>query len=417
MRGRKGRKHFKEVSEAHAKNNRLQLLSLARGPNQNPETLERVRTANQARLNESTSASRSSGNQTNVDSMTSAEAENDDTNGATNPSDGDGKEAYIRKRQVSEIQICEPMKIKLVKGLPDGSYAFFRTKYRVPPTASITVTVEPITGDPDLFISTICTRPTHDNNEWKSSGDGSDTIHIPPSDPPRDRSVFYYIAVLAYGAKSTFRLDYSVQYGNVNPWVDEEIWRTQLLHVAVDQHTSVLSTIDPLTGFTPALIACAEGSRTALTSLLSLKADLSYQAPFEGAPTPAWLSLTTAQTGGDAQYEEQATPVLCGDTALTACVGMDLWGSDARGWRYRARMEVLEVLLDRMPMVADVEDLESGQLRVPPMWKPRKVDGCTALHLAAASGNVEVRRCCVCGLSFGSPFFYCVYLSKDMNDG
>lgn len=365
VRGRKGRKQFKEANDAQKLRNRLQLLSLARGPTRNPDTLGRVARA------------------------LAQEAKRIKDSAAADPANtrlGTGNKRK-KGKTVKEIKIFEPMKVMVMNKLPDGQYAFFRTQHRVPPTSSITVTVEPIDGDPDLFLSTTHMRPTHDKNEWKSSGDGSDTIHVPPSEPPRDNFEYYYISVLAYGSETSFRLYYTVEHGNTNPWVDEDIWRQQLLHVTVDQRTSVVTTTDPHTGFTPLLVACAEGSRTALTTLLQMGADLNFQTPFEEcAYTPDWLALTDPNGESDAAPESRSF----GDTALTACVGMDLWGRPASGWRYQGRMEVLAALLDRAPMIVDVEDLESGQWRMPGMWEPRKVDGCNALHLAAANGSIEV---------------------------
>lgn len=378
MRGRTGRKKFKAADEAHKLRNRMQLLSLARGPTQNPDTLGRVARA----------------------LAQEAERKKNSAAAAANPANTRLGTGDKRKKgeTAQEIKSFEPMKVMVVEKLPDGQYAFFRTQHRVPPTSSITVTVEPIDGDPDLFLSTTHMRPTHDQNEFKSSGDGSDTIHVPPSDPPRDSFVYYYISVLAYGSETSFRLHYTIEHGNTNPWVDEDIWRQQLVHIVVDQRTSVVTTIDPHTGFNPVLVACAEGSSTALITLLQMGADLNFQTPFEEcAYTPDWLALTNPDEESDAAPQSRSF----GDNALTACVGMDFWGTPASGWRYQARMEVLAVLLERQPMIVDVADLESGRWRVPSIWEPRKVDGCNALHLAAANGSLEV-----------SANVWCIFVSE-----
>jgi len=86
-------------------------------------------------------------------------------------------------------------------------YSFF---FSNEPHTKLRIALTPISGDPDLFVSTSDRYPSATNNTWRSTRFGPDTISIDPSTDDRACvPCMYYISV--YGAtESTFTISVSV---------------------------------------------------------------------------------------------------------------------------------------------------------------------------------------------------------------
>jgi hypothetical protein len=95
-------------------------------------------------------------------------------------------------------------------------YSFFLTN----PNAVLTFVVTPLSGDPDLYVSTINSRPSQDNATWISRMLGADAVEIDPSDPNFVLGT-YFVGVFAY-SNSTFTIIANVfdQANNNNTNID-----------------------------------------------------------------------------------------------------------------------------------------------------------------------------------------------------
>jgi hypothetical protein len=98
---------------------------------------------------------------------------------------------------------------ELQEGVPRSSWANaqqykyykFTLTYSM---ADMTILVTPMTGDPDLYVSTTSQVPSTNNYQWKAVAYGSDAINIDYTDPNYIQGT-YYIAVYAY-TNTTFTL-------------------------------------------------------------------------------------------------------------------------------------------------------------------------------------------------------------------
>jgi hypothetical protein len=73
----------------------------------------------------------------------------------------------------------------------------------------LTIAVTPITGDPDVFVSTLVRQPNITSNQWRSNGFGNEVIYISTTDPKFQSCgipCVFYIGVLAWGRSSTFSI-------------------------------------------------------------------------------------------------------------------------------------------------------------------------------------------------------------------
>jgi len=90
--------------------------------------------------------------------------------------------------------------------LPDRSYRYY--SFKAPPEpVDVTISVNNLAGDADMFVRNDHEPPTRINAFWSSSSRGSDTLTIPttdsrvcpPSDDPSREPCYYSIMVYAYG--------------------------------------------------------------------------------------------------------------------------------------------------------------------------------------------------------------------------
>lgn len=100
----------------------------------------------------------------------------------------------------------------LMAGVPsqasvnEGKYVYFRFGVDVAGT-TLSFTVTPINGDPDMFVSTTNERPTNGDSTWSATRAGTDTIDIFADDPGRcAEPCTYFIGVRAFGSDAAFTL-------------------------------------------------------------------------------------------------------------------------------------------------------------------------------------------------------------------
>jgi hypothetical protein len=88
--------------------------------------------------------------------------------------------------------------IAVSEGVAKGSFAYF--SFQMPSgRQSLRISLMPIAGDPDLYVSTTTTRPKMDNYTWRSLSFGSDTISINPfEDSKACVDCIYYIGVYGF---------------------------------------------------------------------------------------------------------------------------------------------------------------------------------------------------------------------------
>lgn len=90
-----------------------------------------------------------------------------------------------------------------------GANAYVYFQYTTTNAVPLTISVTPITGDPDLFVSTINQRPSSGSNQWFSNGFGNEAVYIVPTDPKlRNCSspCTFYIAVFGWSNPATFTI-------------------------------------------------------------------------------------------------------------------------------------------------------------------------------------------------------------------
>lgn len=62
-----------------------------------------------------------------------------------------------------------------------GTYAYYR--FVLDEVVETRIVVRALSGNPDLYVSTSTTRPSHDEYTWKSTRAGTDVVVIKPDDP------------------------------------------------------------------------------------------------------------------------------------------------------------------------------------------------------------------------------------------
>ena len=67
-----------------------------------------------------------------------------------------------------------------------GQVSQFQYRYysiKVHERLSLTINVEKLQGDPDVFVSMECNEPTREDHTWKSDGGGSDVVYVSTDHP------------------------------------------------------------------------------------------------------------------------------------------------------------------------------------------------------------------------------------------
>ena len=89
--------------------------------------------------------------------------------------------------------------------LQANSYVYYR--YTLTNYLPVSIAVTPLTGDPDLFVSTIVTKPNMTNFQWRSNGFGNEVVSISPAQLASCAlPCNIYISVLGWGAGATFTI-------------------------------------------------------------------------------------------------------------------------------------------------------------------------------------------------------------------
>lgn len=95
---------------------------------------------------------------------------------------------------------------------PGNGYTYF--KFTLSNRRLLTVTVTPITNDPDLYMSNTVKTPNSTTATWGAAGFGPEVITIDPADPDAASCAFpctYYIGVLGWRRPSTYTITASTQ--------------------------------------------------------------------------------------------------------------------------------------------------------------------------------------------------------------